>query len=132
MGGPAAMFDGPPSDVFWMLPAWLSYPLMAAFPVVSFVVGWPLGNDLKVWFSRATRRKRRGMEAAEFGKGGSSAFASIVEEWRFRYRPGDLLLGRSLQELWWRIGWKDDRGFFTIAGSRSGKGRSLIIPNLLV
>ena len=131
-GGAAAMFTGPPSNVFWFLPGWLSYPLMIAIAAVSFVAGWPLGNDLKVAFLRATRRIRRKMEEAEFGKGGSSAFASVVEEWRFRYEPGDLLLGRSLHEPWWRIGWKDDRGFLTIAGSRSGKGRSLIIPNLLV
>jgi SpoVK/Ycf46/Vps4 family AAA+-type ATPase len=71
------------------------------------------------------------MEEEEFGKGGSSAFASIVEEWGYRYRHGDLLLGRSLQELWWRVGLADDRGMLTIAGSRTGKGRCAIIPNLL-
>lgn len=130
-GGTAAMFAGPPSDVFWLLPGWLSYPLMIAILAVAFVAGWPLGNDLKVGFSRATRRIRRKMEEAEFGKGGSSAFASIVEEWGYRYRHGDLLLGRSLQELWWRVGLSDDRGMLTIAGSRTGKGRCAIIPNLL-
>src|SRR5262245_27362954 len=101
--GPSGMFPGPPSDVFWLLPDWLSYPLMLAIPVVSAVAGWPLGDNLKVRFSVATRRWRRKLEAAEFGKGGSSAFATIVEEWGYRYKPGDLLLGRSLQELWWRI-----------------------------
>ncbi|MCK1744303.1 hypothetical protein IVA80_26645 [Bradyrhizobium sp. 139] len=116
-GGPAAMFSGPPSDVFWLLPDWISYALMIAVLAISAVAAWPLGNDLKVWLSRATRRMRRRIEAEEFGKGGSSAFASIVEEWGYRYRPGQLLLGRSLQELWWRIVWKDDRGFLTIAGS---------------
>ena len=30
------------------------------------------------------------------------------------------------------IGWKDDRHVMTIAGSRAGKGVSLIIPNLLL
>ena len=29
------------------------------------------------------------------------------------------------------IGWKDDRHMLTIAGSRAGKGVSLIIPNLI-
>ena len=130
-GGPAAMYSSPPSYVFWLLPAWLSYPLMVAILLIALAVGWPLGNDLKVWFSRATKPLRRGMEAAEFGKGGSSAFASIVEEWGYRHQPGELMLGRSLQELWWRIGWRDDRGFLTIAGSRTGKGRCSIIPNLI-
>src|SRR5271166_5979410 len=41
---------------------------------------------------------------------------------------GGLLLGRR-QSRW--IGWRDDRHVLTIAGSRAGKGVSLIIPNLL-
>ena len=41
---------------------------------------------------------------------------------------GGLLLGRRAGRL---IGWKDDRHMLTIAGSRAGKGVSLIIPNLL-
>src|SRR5271157_5948246 len=39
-----------------------------------------------------------------------------------------LLLGRRAGRL---IGWNDDRHMMTIAGSRAGKGVSLIIPNLL-
>jgi type IV secretion system protein VirD4 len=41
---------------------------------------------------------------------------------------GALLLGRREGRL---IGWNDDRHLMTIAGSRAGKGVSLIIPNLL-
>jgi type IV secretion system protein VirD4 len=41
---------------------------------------------------------------------------------------GGLLLGRRGGRL---IGWNDDRHVMTIAGSRAGKGVSLIIPNLL-
>lgn len=41
---------------------------------------------------------------------------------------GGLLLGRRDGRL---IGWNDDRHVMTIAGSRAGKGVSLIIPNLL-
>lgn len=39
-----------------------------------------------------------------------------------------LLLGRREGRL---VGWVDDRHVMTIAGSRSGKGVSLIVPNLL-
>ena len=42
---------------------------------------------------------------------------------------GGLLLGRRGGRL---IGWNDDRHVMTIAGSRAGKGVSLIIPNLLL
>ena len=41
---------------------------------------------------------------------------------------GALLLGRRAGRV---IGWNDDRHLLTIAGSRAGKGVSLIIPNLL-
>jgi type IV secretion system protein VirD4 len=41
---------------------------------------------------------------------------------------GGLLLGRRSGRL---VGWKDDRHVMSIAGSRAGKGVSLIIPNLL-
>jgi type IV secretion system protein VirD4 len=41
---------------------------------------------------------------------------------------GGLLLGRREGRL---IGWNDDRHLMTIAGSRAGKGVSLIVPNLL-
>jgi type IV secretion system protein VirD4 len=41
---------------------------------------------------------------------------------------GGLLLGHRAGRI---IGWNDDRHLMTIAGSRAGKGVSLIIPNLL-
>jgi type IV secretion system protein VirD4 len=41
---------------------------------------------------------------------------------------GGLLLGRREGRL---IGWRDDRHVMTIAGSRAGKGVSLIVPNLV-
>src|SRR5215470_9426043 len=41
---------------------------------------------------------------------------------------GGLLLGRREGRL---IGWHDNRHVMTIAGSRAGKGVSLIIPNLI-
>lgn len=43
---------------------------------------------------------------------------------------GALFLGRDDQGV--SVGYKDDRHAITIAGSRAGKGRSCIIPNLLL
>src|SRR5262245_2788835 len=40
-----------------------------------------------------------------------------------------MLLGRREGRL---IGWNDDRHLMTVAGTRGGKGASLIIPNLLL
>ena len=47
------------------------------------------------------------------------------DEWQ---PEGGLLLGRRDSRL---IGWRDDRHLMTIAGSRAGKGVSLIVPNLI-
>lgn len=87
-------------------------------------------------FARATKPLRRLVRVASFGRGGSAQFAGFLDEWGSRYRTGTLLLGRSLFSPFRfyerRVGLADDRGFLTIATSRTGKGRSAIIPNLLV
>jgi type IV secretion system protein VirD4 len=41
---------------------------------------------------------------------------------------GGLLLGKRAKQV---VGWNDDRHVMTIAGSRAGKGISLIVPNLI-
>ena len=48
---------------------------------------------------------------------------------KFGYDPTRLFLGFRNGK---RIGWKDDRHVVTVAGSRAGKGVSLMIPNLLL
>jgi type IV secretion system protein VirD4 len=49
----------------------------------------------------------------------------MQDEWSGQ---GGLLLGTRGGRF---IGWKDDRHMLTIAGSRAGKGVSMIIPNLI-
>jgi type IV secretory pathway TraG/TraD family ATPase VirD4/Holliday junction resolvasome RuvABC ATP-dependent DNA helicase subunit len=110
-------------------PVFIGIYVLAA--LVGFSCGWVVTNDAKVWIARRTKPLRRYFESKEFGKGGSSAFGGMVEDWGHRFEPGAILLGKSLNEAFWKLGWKDDRGFLTIAGSRAGKGRSAIIPNLL-
>ncbi|TCP38070.1 type IV secretory system conjugative DNA transfer family protein [Rhodovulum marinum] len=44
------------------------------------------------------------------------------------FRPGDIWIGRTEEGT--PVGYHDDRHMVTIAGSRAGKGRSCIIPNL--
>lgn len=51
--------------------------------------------------------------------------ASLVEPWR----PGKFLIGRDHHGRYYGI--EDDRHILTVAGSRAGKGTSLIVPNLL-
>ncbi len=48
----------------------------------------------------------------------------------FTYRKGRIWLGRTATERAEPVGWMDDRHMVTIAGSRSGKGTSAIIPAL--
>ncbi|MGO9543329.1 MAG: type IV secretory system conjugative DNA transfer family protein [Rhodomicrobium sp.] len=73
----------------------------------------------------AAQAKSTGRERGLFARWLSAAEMS-GEQWR---HEGGLLLGRRGGRL---IGWKDDRHVMTIAGSRAGKGVSLIIPNLLL
>ena len=47
----------------------------------------------------------------------------------WEYGQGSLLLSRRGKRL---VGWNDNRHIMTIAGSRAGKGISLIVPNLLL
>lgn len=77
-------------------------------------------------------------ETGRFGVGGSARFAGLIEEWALRYRQrgarrgGALFMGRSLYHRLLHVAIEDDRHMLTIAGSRSGKGATVIIPNLLV
>lgn len=57
---------------------------------------------------------------------GTAVWAILKSPWR----EGHIWLGRDDQGQ--SVGHGDDRHVITIAGSRSGKGRSAIIPNLLV
>lgn len=47
---------------------------------------------------------------------------------QFRYRPADILIGSDPHAG--LIGSRDDRHIITVAGSRAGKGASVVIPNL--
>ncbi len=129
-GADAGSFDDPAQGLLF-LPRFISLPLVAACFALGVYFGWPVGDSFKVWFARKSKRLRAWYRAFQYGKGGSAAFAGMIEDWAHRQEPGALLLGRSIYEPWWKVGWADDRGFLTIAGSRAGKGRSAIIPNLL-
>ncbi|OIQ19299.1 MAG: hypothetical protein BM557_06230 [Flavobacterium sp. MedPE-SWcel] len=73
-------------------------------------------------------------EKGRFGRGGSARFAGIFEEWGSLHKNQryGLFMGRSLYNPLFDIGLEDDRHMMTIAASRSGKGTSVIIPNLLL
>lgn len=85
-------------------------------------------RQFMVEVNRAARLDER-ME--RMGQGGSSSFGGLLDEWAHPYKPGAIRLGRSLYDGQ-PIGLDDDRGLLTIASNRSGKGRSAIIPNLLL
>lgn len=56
---------------------------------------------------------------------------ALVEE-KYRYRDGDVWLGRSASEKQIPLGYQDDRHVCLVSGSRGGKGTSSIINNLCV
>ena len=105
--------------------------ILAVVCPAAIYVGWKLSPLAKGAFAGATRGLRRAIRRMSYGQGGSAAFSGMMEEWDNRYQPGSILLGDAMHEWFWRVGWKDDRGFLTVAASRAGKGRAAIILNLI-
>ncbi len=109
---------------WWMLP-------------LALVADVTAGKRLKFAVSRVYTRILRFVESGRFGFGGSARFAALVEEWPLRWRMAssskttELFMGRSLYNGFLHVSLKDDRHMLTIAGSRTGKGSTAIIPNLL-
>lgn len=116
--GGRALFDD------WLGIGLLFVLLMAVTSIFMPWAKYALGRSLKPLLDL--------VRVSKFGQGGSAAFGGILDDWAARYRPGSILLGASLYDHRWKVGHSDDRGFLTIASSRSGKGRSAIIPNLIL
>ena len=53
----------------------------------------------------------------------------LAKDWDYSSAGGGLFLGYRKGRT---LGWKDDRHALTVAGTRAGKGASLIVPNLLL
>ena len=100
------------------------------WPIVAGLV-WPLRTPAKVLIGKSTRKPRAWYRSLAMGRGGSAGFASIMEEWANRWRPGMIFLGHSLHDRRWPVGVRDDRMLMTLAGNGGGKGLTAIIPNLL-
>jgi len=101
-----------------------------AYALTALVV-WKLRTPVKIAIGKASRPLRRWYRSLGMGGGGSAGFASIVEEWGNRWRPGMIFLGHSLHDRHWPVGVRDDRMMMTLAGNGGGKGETAIIPNLL-
>jgi type IV secretion system protein VirD4 len=108
--------------------------LLVFVPVWIGVAVWLVmtcSRPLKILVGRKTQPYRRNVRLSLAGYGGSASFAGLLEEWAHPYEPGAILLGNSLYDPSWRIGITDDRHVATIAGTGAGKGRNIILPNLL-
>ena len=66
-------------------------------------------------------------QAGAFPDAAWSAHGSLQSHGKWKFKDGAVLVGRIGNAP---IGLEDDRHIMTIAGSRSGKGRSSIIPNM--
>ena len=73
------------------------------------------------WFNRRKKLPVEGFASKE-----------DISDW-YKYQETSLLLGNISSDhgLNFKAGVNDDMGFFVMAGSRSGKGTSFIIPNLI-
>ncbi|GJL62065.1 MAG: hypothetical protein NPIRA04_07190 [Nitrospirales bacterium] len=120
-----------------------TFPGMATLGV--FILWFFITNHLKrhpgffIWIAKFTRKTfRKDHRSSQRGDGGDAQFAGFWKETDYPWIPGILLLGESLYRKFW-VGFKhsdknesDDRHMVTFAGSRGGKGKSRIIPNLLL
>ncbi len=105
--------------------------LVLAMWLGPVAAAWKLRTFVKVCIGKGSRPLRRLVRSLGMGRGGSSAFAGICEEWANRWKPGRILLGASMYDRKWLVGIRDDRMMMTAAGTGAGKGRTAIIPNLL-
>lgn len=93
-------------------------------------------DEIVLAYARLVRPITQVLRSLRLGTGGATKYAGLLSEFvhfvplPFRYRSG-IFLGRSLYMPWRFMTIGDDRHILTIAGARAGKGRSLIIPNLL-
>jgi type IV secretory pathway TraG/TraD family ATPase VirD4 len=92
---------------------------------------WHLRTPFKIALGKGSRPFRRWYRSFNMGRGGSAGFASIMEEWANRWRPGMIFFGHSLHDREWPIGIRDDRMVTTLAGTGGGKNVAAIIPVLL-
>lgn len=129
---PFALVPGPLRfELLHKLPLWLANGLVAAYLLAMVWLATKLVMPVREWVAILTTPVRRFLRIISFGAGGSAKFAGIMDEWCFRYKKGSVLLGSSFYDPNWRVGLKDDRHILTVGGTRAGKNRSLLIPNLL-
>lgn len=105
---------------------WIAFLITLAAYVADYFTN-------KKTLGKIHERLLRFLEQGRFGFGGSARFAGLLEEWRTLYKnqKAGLFMGRSLYNPFLYVGLEDSRHMMTIAGSRAGKGTSVIIPNLL-
>ncbi len=116
---------GRAEDAEWNSLIALIWTGMAFFVPFKWLAGY------KSLIGKAAAPVARLVRSRFVGMGGSSSFGGLFNDWAHPHREGQLLLGSSAYDPGWIVGRPDDRHFITIATSRSGKGRSAFIRNLL-
>jgi Type IV secretory system Conjugative DNA transfer len=92
---------------------------------------WPSRRPAKIFLGRATRPLRRLIASRHAGMGGTARFSGLLDDWANPWKPGLIMLGCSKYDPNWIVGIEDDRHICTLATNAAGKGRSLILNNLL-
>ena len=132
--------------VVWVLPVWAIMetewdPEFSAHWILPWILAFGafflFKDRMYGRLGKMTAPVRQWWRRRVFGAGGSAGFGGMLEEFAARFRSGGILLGSSLYYSprrggMFKIGVQDDRHMLTIASNRSGKGRSAIIPNLIV
>jgi type IV secretory pathway TraG/TraD family ATPase VirD4 len=94
----------------------------------AFALAKPLARECMGAVAWATRPVRNILMWKEHGQGGSSGFATLLEEFDSRYRKGSIFLGASLYDPGLLLGQAGQSGLMSFGAARSGKQRSGTIP----
>jgi type IV secretory pathway TraG/TraD family ATPase VirD4 len=95
-----------------------------------FTKGFPV--LVYLYIGQGTAGLRHMVRRLGFGCGGGATFGGMLEEYANTWQPGEFLMGSSSYKKNLRLGVKDDRMLLTFSSVGGGKGRSAIIPNLLL
>jgi type IV secretory pathway TraG/TraD family ATPase VirD4 len=133
-GGLVVFFLAAPDYPLRITPEKLLLVFLMTYLLCEFVFPciWGFSAATRAFLGRLSAPVRRELTRWRAGLGGSARFAGLLDEWGLRYRKGDIFAGASLYDRSWPVGIRDDRHILTIAANGGGKGRTAIIPNLLL
>jgi hypothetical protein len=73
---------------------------------LAALLAWGGLRPFKIFLGRATRPLRWFLAGRHVGLGGTSRFSGLLDEWANPWRPGQVLLGASMYDPKWIVGFR--------------------------